>query len=108
MKKYSVFIDNDAENDLFGIYAYVALNDSLERADKLFSDLRRTCYKLQTLPLRGNIPSELLEIGVNEFRELHYKPYRILYSIEASSVYVHCILDGRRDIQSILQERLLS
>ena len=107
MKKYSVFIDDDAEDDLFDIYTYVALNDSLERADKLFSALRRACYKLKILPLRGNIPSELFEIGVTEFREIHYKPYRILYSIEASSVYVHCILDGRRDVQTILQERLL-
>jgi toxin ParE1/3/4 len=107
MKEYNVIVDIDAEDDLFGIYSYVALNDSTERADKLFASLRRTCYKLETLPLRGNIPPELLEIGVTEFRELHFKPYRIIYSIESASVHVHCILDGRRDVQTILQERLL-
>jgi toxin ParE1/3/4 len=107
MKKYKVFLDTDAEDDLFEIYSYVVLNDSIESTDKLFSSLRQACYKLKALPLRGNIPLELFEIGVTEFREIRYKPYRIIYSIEATSVYVHCVLDGRRDVQTILQERLL-
>jgi toxin ParE1/3/4 len=107
MKKYDVIFDHDAEDDLFDIYAFVAMNDSVEKADRLFESLRRSCLKLRKLPLRGNIPTELFEIGVIEFRELHYKPYRIIYSLESTTVYVHCVLDGRRDIQEILQERLL-
>src|SRR6202142_98820 len=105
MKEYNVIVDIDAEENLFDVYSYVALNDSVEQADKPFSSLRRTCYKLKTLPLRGNIPPELSEIGVIEFRELHFKPYRIIYSLENTSAYIHCILDGRRDVQTILQER---
>ena len=107
MRKYDVIFDHDAEDDLFDIYAFVAMNDSVERADRLFAALRRTCLNLRKLPLRGNIPTELFEIGVLEFRELHYKPYRIIYSFESTTVYVHCVLDGRRDIQTILLERLL-
>jgi toxin ParE1/3/4 len=107
MKKYDVKFDQDAEDDLFDIYTFVATSDSLEKADRLFVALRQTFLKLRKLPLRGNIPTELLEIGVMEFRELHYKPYRIIYSLESTTVYVHCVLDGRRDIQDILQERLL-
>jgi len=107
MKRYSIIFDIDAEEDLFDIYTYVALNDSLGQADKLFSSLRRTCCKLETLPLRGNILPELFEVGVTEFREVRYKPYRIIYSIESTSVNVHCVLDGRRDVQAILLERLL-
>jgi toxin ParE1/3/4 len=107
MKKYNVLFDLDAEEDLFDIYRYVVQNDSIEQADKLFASLKNTCYKLQPFPNRGNVPSELFEIGVVEFHELRYKPYRIIYSIENNSVMVHCVLDGRRDIQSILQERLL-
>ena len=107
MKKYDVMFDHDAEDDLFDIYAFVAMNDSVEKANRLFAALRRTCMKLRRLPLRGKIPTELFEIGVTEFRELHFKPYRIIYSFESTTVYVHCVLDGRRDIQTILQERLL-
>ena len=107
MTKYDVMFDHDAENDLFDIYAFVAMNDSVESANRLFAALRRTCMKLRKLPLRGKIPTELFEIGVTEFRELHFKPYRVIYSFESTTVYVHCVLDGRRDIQTILQERLL-
>ena len=107
MTKYDVIFDNDAEDDIFDIYMFVAVNDSVEKADRLFAALRQTWLKLRKLPLRGNIPTELFEIGVTEFRELHYKPYRIIYSLESTTVYVHCVVDGRRDIQEILQERLL-
>jgi toxin ParE1/3/4 len=107
MKRYNVLFDNSAEDDLYDIYTYVAINDSVEHADTLFTALRKTCYKLKTTPLRGHIPSELSAVGVVEFREICFKPYRIFYSIEKKNVFVHCILDGRRDIQTILQERSL-
>lgn len=58
-------------------------------------------------PLGATPPTELFDIGVLEFRELHHNPYRIIYSVESATVYVHCVLDGRRDIETILQERLL-
>ena len=107
MKKYEVIFDRDAEDDLFDIYAFVAVTDSVGKADRLFAALRRTCHRLRHLPQRGNIPTDLFEIGVVEFRELHYRSYRVIYSLESATVYVHCVPDGRRDIQAILQERLL-
>jgi toxin ParE1/3/4 len=63
--------------------------------------------RLEKTPDRGHIPPELERIGVQEFREVFYKPYRIIYQIIGNNVYVHCILDGRRDMQDILQQRVL-
>ena len=37
----------------------------------------------------------------------HVSPYRIIYQIINNSLYVHCILDERRDMQSLLMDRLL-
>ena len=107
MKKYDVRVDTDGEDDLFDIYSYVALNDSIERADRLYEALKRVCYSLRTAPRRGHIPPELRDIGVAQFREVRYKPYRIFYSIEGKAVTIHCVLDGRRDMQTLLEERLL-
>ena len=42
-----------------------------------------------------------------EFREVLFKPYRIIYEVVKTQVYVHCVLDGRRNIQDLLQERIL-
>jgi toxin ParE1/3/4 len=82
MKKYNVVFDVSTEDDLYEIYTYVAINYSIERAEVLFKALRKTCYKLKTFPLRGHIPQELYEVGVVEFKEIFYKPYRIFYSID--------------------------
>ena len=107
MKRHDVQLDSNAEDDLFEIYRYMALNDSIEQADRLFDALKRACYSLCTLPLRGHTPPELQEIGVSQFREIRFKPYRIFYSIDCATVTIHCVLDGRRDMQTLLQERLL-
>lgn len=107
MRKHSVQFDLDAEEDLFEIYRYVALSDSIGQADRLFDALKRACSSLRTLPLRGHIPPELQDIGVSQFREIRFKPYRIFYSIVHRTVTIHCVLDGRRDMQTLLQERLL-
>jgi toxin ParE1/3/4 len=51
--------------------------------------------------------SKITSAIVAEFRELFYKPYRIIYQVIGNYVYVHCILDGRRDMQDTLQQRVL-
>ncbi len=107
MRKYNFQLDIDAESDLFENYRYLALTDSIGQADQLFDSLKRSCLSLRTSPLRGNIPPELRDVGVSQFREIRLKPYRIMFSIEQIAVTVHCILDGRRDMQTLLEERLL-
>lgn len=56
---------------------------------------------------RGHIPPEMARLGVHDFREIHYKPYRILYEIIGTEVIVHAVVDGRRDLRDILAARLL-
>jgi toxin ParE1/3/4 len=105
--KYTIEIIIDAENDLWEIYRYAAKNDYIEKADRLIDNIEKTIVTLGTLPFRGNYPPELERIGVLEFREVFFKPYRIIYQVMKSIVYVHCILDGRRDLTDLLQNRLL-
>lgn len=105
--KYTVHLVADAESDLLDIYRYVALNDSVEKADRLLDNLEQTIKKLEIMPMRGHYPPELERIGVLEYRETFFKPYRIIYQVVKSAVYVYCVLDGRRDLQDLLQQRLL-
>jgi toxin ParE1/3/4 len=104
---FSVFLLSGAQQDLLQLHKYVALNDSLDKADRLMDDLQRTCSRLKTMPERGRIPPELERIGIREFRELILKPYRIIYSMAKNQVLVYCVLDGRRDLQDLLEKRLL-
>ena len=62
---------------------------------------------LSDSPERGAYPKELLALGIREYREIFFKPYRIIYRIVEKNVYILLIVDGRRDMQALLQRRLL-
>ena len=105
--KYKVIIDSQAKLDLKEIFIYVAMNDSIQSANKLLDALEHTCLKLESIPDRGHIPPELRPTGIKKYFEIHYKPYRIIYEIEKNIIYIHCVIDGRRNIQEILSNRFL-
>lgn len=107
MKMYRVNLIVDAEQDLLEIYRYVASFHSSARADRLLDELEQLCSGLAEMPERGHVPPELEMFEVQQYREIHWKVYRIIYTIEGDEVFVHCILDGRRDVQELLQQRLL-
>ena len=99
--------DVDVSQDLKDIAGYVARHDSPEKAIRLLTNLEETCEKLEDYPDRGHGPKELVRLEIFQYLEVYYKPYRILYEIAHNIVYVHCIIDGRRDIESVLRQRLL-
>ncbi len=105
--KFKVNFIIDAEEDLLEIYKYVYQNDSEDNAEKLYDNLYKKCLTLQVFPKRGRILPELKLLEIEDFLEVFYKPYRIIYQINQDEVFIHCILDGRREIQKLLQERLL-
>lgn len=104
---YQVYLIDTAEDDLFEIYSYILKNDSKKSADHVLSKIEKICDSLERMPQRGHVPPELSRINVNQFLELHFKPYRIIYEIETKKVFVHGVFDGRRDLQDLLSRRLL-
>jgi toxin ParE1/3/4 len=104
---FDVLLSDDAERDLDDIFLYVAEHDGLVHAERLLTSLEEACAKLASFPERGNVPKELRSVGISEYREAHFKPYRIIYRIAQRKVIVYCIVDGRQDMQSLLQRRLL-
>lgn len=76
-------------------------------ADYVLNQIDRALQSLSEHPRCGNHPKELLDLGIREYRELFFGPYRIIYRVMESNVYVLVIADGRRDMQSLLQRRWL-
>lgn len=105
--KYKVIVDPQARLDLKEIFIYVAVNDCIQSANKLLDALEETCLKLEKIPERGHIPPEMRPTGIKKYLVIHYKPYRIIYEIEKNIIYIHCVIDGRRNIQEILSNRFL-
>jgi toxin ParE1/3/4 len=105
--KYSVVFLPEAEQDLLDIYLYVAQHDAISRAEALLLNLEEKCMYLNENPERGHLVPELKHVHVEGFREIHYKPYRIIFQVTAECVYVHAVFDGRRELQEILERRIL-
>lgn len=104
---HSVTIADAALQDLYDIHDYLFEVEGPDRALAIVEQLEKQISTLSVLPARGNIPKELAENGQTSFRELHYKPYRIFYSIYEETVTVLLVADGRRDMQTLLRQRLL-
>ena len=107
MKRYRVRLAEEAEQDLIDIYYYVATHDSVEKAARLLDRLEALCSRLSELPQRGHIPPELARIAVTTYREVHFKPYRVIYEVVGHEVFAHCVIDERRDMQLLLERRLV-
>jgi toxin ParE1/3/4 len=107
MKKYSVHFIEDAERDMADMLLYIRDHDSPARAAGVLNQLQKVCSALEQFPRRGHVPPELERIGVAEYREVHFKPYRVVYHVQGTRVYIHAILDGRRDLEAVLQRRLI-
>ncbi len=104
---YKVLLAEDAERDIEDIYRYIARNDSVANAEHVIKALERACAGLDELPERGNVAKELERLGITDYREAHFKPYRIIYRVIRTDVVVYCVVDGRRDMQGLLERRLL-
>ena len=46
-------------------------------------------------------------MGIRDYREVVFKPYRIICRVIEETVYVLVIADGRRKMQSLLLRHLL-
>ena len=104
---YKVILTEDAYQDLCDIIDYIAGVESNARALHVLGKIEAVISSLSENPERGTRVKELIDLGATDFRELHFKPYRIIYWVKDKSVYVMVITDDRRDMQTLLQRRLL-
>jgi toxin ParE1/3/4 len=95
-----------APGDLERIAAYLA-NESPMRAATLIDRIMERAESLASLPHRGRTPPELRSIGDRSWRELQEPPWRIIYRRLDEVVQIHAVLDGRRNLEDILMERML-
>jgi toxin ParE1/3/4 len=105
---YKIEITEQAIRDLEELYDYIYLKDVPGKVEYVIDKIESIVNELVDYPNRGVYPIELREIGIKEFREVFFKPYRIIYRIIKDTIYIMLITDGRRDMQALLQRRLLN
>lgn len=105
--RFEVRLTADAVRDLEEIDDWIATHDSPANAAHVAAGIEAAIGTLKRFPERGRHPAELLELGIRDFRETFFKPYRIMYYVDEKRVNVVLIADGRRDLQALLARRLL-
>ncbi len=105
--RYPAQLTRGAQDDVSQIYASIRATNSLQAANHWVDELVVHVQSLEILPERGNVPRELSDLGRDQYRQIIWKPYRIFYRIDGGQVLVAAVLDGRRDVITILKRRLL-
>ena len=104
---FAVHLTNAAARDPDEIGDYIFRQAGPRRAQHVLNRIEQAFRALSELPARGSYPAELLEFGIREYREVFFKPYRIIYRVKEEEVYVLVFADGRRDMRALLERRLL-
>jgi len=104
---FAVLLTDSATRDLEDLYAYIAEHDAPAKAEHVLRRIEKAFARLSSAPACGAYPKELAALGIREYREVFFKPYRIIYRVAGQVVYVLLIVNGRRDMQALLQRRLL-
>ena len=105
--KFDVLLTEGAEQDLEAIHDHISEFDCVANANHVLDELMAVVESLSTFPERGSYPKELVGLGIKEYRQTFFKPYRVIYRVAGSQVIIYLIADGRRDMQSVLARRLL-
>ena len=103
-QEYTVTWANTAESDLSKIIEYIA-QSSLGNALKILKKIKKDVANLYYSPEKCRIVPELYDQGITQYRELIVSPWRIMYRISDSTVYVLSVLDSRQNIEDILLKR---
>ena len=106
--RYQILVTEDASRDVEEIYDHIARFDSPARADHVLDRLVEVAEGLTTSPERGAFPRELLALGIREYRQVFFKPFRVIYRVTGHSVLIYLIADGRRNMHTLLARRLLA
>lgn len=97
---------DSATRDLEEIITFVA-EESHATAEHLLTKLQGKAGSLARHSFRGRVVPELLRFGMKTWRELIVHPYRVVYRVAGTTVFVLAVFDSRRDLEDLLLERLL-
>lgn len=106
MKRYRVRWAQVAQGDLQRILDFIAATSPLN-AEKVADRLEKLASTLERFPNRGRVVPELARAGMTEWRELVSTPWRLIFRVDGKTVVVLALVDGRRNLDDLLFERIM-
>ncbi len=106
-KAYRIEWAPSAIDDLDEILEFIAVREGSDVARHIHAKIIARVDSLTTHPTRGRIVPELKEFGIKDYRELIVRPYRVFFRVMGRVVGIVGVLDGRRDLEELLVNRVL-
>ena len=94
-----------AQDDLNEIIEYYS-SLSQNYVESTISEFEENVMSLKQHPRSGRIIPELERQGITQYRELIQGYYRIIYKISKDKIIVLTVIDGRRNFEEIIIEKL--
>lgn len=107
---YSVFMLDDAEQDLRNIHAYIQGQFSLSLANEIYEEIRDGILQLEKHPQLGSIIPQLAALGMLDYRHIVImKKNRVVYELDKKNkcIYVYLICTERQDYDAVIRQRIL-
>ena len=101
-----VFLDS-AEQDMKDLRVYIIKNFSQKTWLSTFEKIKLAVDSLQRFPLAGNVPDEIAKLNLTQYRQILSGMNRIIYEVRQDTIYIHIVVDARRDMSAVLTRRLL-
>ena len=102
-----IVILESAEHDLYELRSYIVKNFSSEIWRNTSAKIKESIRNLRNFPLAGFIPEELEKLNLSQYRQVLSGLNRIIYEVRQNTIYIHIIVDARRDMHALLTRRLL-
>lgn len=106
MKRREVIIASVASDDLAVLLERSTMTHGFEAANRLDERLDSAISSLARLGDRGRLVPELRSAGITSYREVLVAPFRIIYRVEPSEIWVVAVVDRRRNLEELLFERV--
>lgn len=96
-----------AEHDLKELKAYINKQFGIIAWQPSYQKIQESAQMIQTFPQSGKIPEELEKLNLSQYRQVISGMNRIIYEIRQQTIYIHIICDTRKDMTTLLTQRLL-
>jgi plasmid stabilization system protein ParE len=102
-----VVILESAEHDLKELKGYIIKNVCVETWQITYSKIKTAIRNLKSFLYAGSISEELEKLSLSQYRQVLSGMNRIIYEVLLNIIYIHIVMDTRRDLKSLLTKRLL-
>ncbi|HOY21634.1 MAG TPA: type II toxin-antitoxin system RelE/ParE family toxin [Cellvibrio sp.] len=102
-----IVILESAEQDLKLLRNYILKHFSVDVWRSSYTNIKQVIRNLQAFPEVGAIADELEKLNLAQYRQVLSGMNRIIYELRQETIYIHMIVDSRRDLSGLLARRLL-